>query len=92
VSWLLLTKVVGRSVPFHRTTEVATKFKPATNKVKACRPTGAPLGKRELIVGTGFVPTLTMLKFSVFEVPPPGPGLKTVTATVPVAAMSLAEI
>jgi hypothetical protein len=32
------------------------------------------------------------VNIEVFELPPPGAGLKTVTATVPVAAMSLAEI
>jgi hypothetical protein len=46
---------------------------------------------RELIAGIEFVP-LEMVKFAIFEVPLLGPGLKTVTATVPVAAMSLAEI
>ena len=71
--WLLKT-VVGRSLPFHRTTELATKFEPDTDKVKAGPPTGAQLGSRELIVGTGLVP-LVMVKFTAFEVPPPGAGL-----------------
>src|SRR6266852_2084397 len=65
VSWLSLEKVVGRSLPFQRTTELAKKFLPFRNKVKACSPSGAQLGPRELIVGTGFVP-LVMVKFTVF--------------------------
>jgi hypothetical protein len=33
-----------------------------------------------------------VVKVKEFELPPPGAGLKTVTAAVPAAAMSLAEI
>jgi hypothetical protein len=33
-----------------------------------------------------------MVKVDAFEPPPPGAGLKTVTAAVPAAAMSFAEI
>jgi hypothetical protein len=33
-----------------------------------------------------------MVKVNAFEVPPPGPGLKTVTVAVPAEATSLAEI
>jgi hypothetical protein len=33
-----------------------------------------------------------MVKVEVLELPPPGAGLKTVTAVVPAAAMSLVEI
>ena len=58
--------------------------------MKACAPTGAHLVSKPLIVGTGFPPV--MVKFTAFEVPPPGAELKTVTATVPVATMSLDEI
>jgi hypothetical protein len=83
--------VVDRSFPFQRTTELGTKFVPITAKVKACTPTGAQLGSRELIVGTGFVPLGTS-KFTVFEVPPPGAGLFTVTAAVPAEAMVAAGI
>jgi hypothetical protein len=87
-----LLNAVARSLPFHRTTELGTKFKPATVKVKACPPTGVQVGSRELIEGVGFMGEVLIAKFEAFEVPPPGAGLKTVTAAVPVAAMSLAEI
>jgi hypothetical protein len=40
----------------------------------------------------GFTGVVLIAKFKAFEVPPPGAGLNTVTAAVPVAAMSLAEI
>jgi hypothetical protein len=86
---ILLSNTVGRSLPFHRTTELATKFEPFTDKVKAWPPTGAQLGTRELIMGTGFVPPV-MVKFAAFDVPPPGAGLVTVTATVPAEAMAAA--
>jgi hypothetical protein len=35
---------------------------------------------------------MLIAQFKAFEVPPLGPGLKTVTVAVPVATMSLAEI
>jgi len=61
LSWLLLKKVVGRSLPFQRTTELATKFWPFTSNwpftfgLRTCSPSGAQLGLREVIAGTGFV-------------------------------------
>ena len=39
-----------------------------------------------MIVGTGLGPPLVMVKFTGLEVPPPGAGLVTVTASVPVEA------
>ena len=83
------TTVVGRSLPFQRTTEVLEKFEPYTQRLKAPAPAGAPIGSRELMVGTGFVPVVT-LKFSVLDVPPPGAELVTVTDTVPAAARAAA--
>src|SRR4029077_19346808 len=76
-------------LPFQRTTEVAKKFMPFTNKLKACSPSGAQLGLRELIVGTELVP-LAMVKVTAFELPPPGAESVTVTGTVPAEAMAAA--
>jgi hypothetical protein len=52
-----------------------------------CSPAGTQLGIRKLIVGTGLGPPLVAVKFTAFEVPPPGAGLVTVTAIVPAEAM-----
>ena len=57
-------------------------------KVCARAPTVAEAGERLVIVGTG----LFTVKFTEFEVPPPGEGLTTVTETVPAVAMSPADI
>jgi hypothetical protein len=76
-------------LPFHRTTELPTKFEPVTFKEKGGAPTGAQVGSREVTVGTGLEPLVT-LKLSAFEVPPPGAELVTVTATVPAEAMAAA--
>ena len=89
MSWLLLAKFVGRLVSFHRTTEAETKFEPNTVKVKVGPPAAVLVGEKPVIVGMGF---MVIAQFKAFEVPPLGPGLKTVTVAVPVATMSLAEI
>jgi hypothetical protein len=51
-----------------------------------CSPAGTQLGKIELIIGAD-VAALVTGKLIAFEVPPPGAGLVTVTAGVPVEAM-----
>jgi hypothetical protein len=51
-----------------------------------CSPAGAQLGEKELIVGMVLRPLVTV-KFIRLEVPPPGAGLVTVTASVPAEAM-----
>ena len=89
MTWELSTDTVGRSLPFHRTTELDTKPEPATAKVKDGPPTRAALGEIKLIVGMGLFP-LVMVKFAAFEVPPPGAELVTVTAAVPAVAMAAA--
>ncbi len=55
VSWLLLTKVVVRLVPFHRTTELELKLEPLTVNVKAAPPAVALDGEIEIAVGTGLL-------------------------------------
>jgi hypothetical protein len=54
VSCVLLTKDVGRTDPFHCTTEPGTKFEPFTVNVNAGPPSSALLGDRgEFKLGTG---------------------------------------
>src|SRR5205809_1167862 len=88
VSCVLLPKVVVLALPFHRTTDEVLKFVPVTVSVKAGPPAVALLGEIELSVGAG----LLMVKVCVPDVPPPGVGVKTVTGSVPPAAMSVAGI
>jgi len=83
---VLETKVVGRSLPFQRTTELLTKFVPVMVSVNPPLPVTTVAGLMLLIVGNGFV----MVKVAVLDVPPPGAGLKTVTFAVPAVATSLA--
>lgn len=47
------TKVVGRSAPFQRTTELATKLLPETLRVNADPPNLMELGEMLAITGTG---------------------------------------
>jgi hypothetical protein len=51
----VLTKVVVSAVPFHLTTEPATKPLPLTVRVKAAPPTEALVGRSEAIAGTGLL-------------------------------------
>src|SRR3989442_761367 len=87
-SCVLLTKVVARSLPFHRTTDEAMKFVPVAVRVNPAPPATALLGEIELSVGT----SLLIVNVCALEVPPPGVGLKTVTGAVPADAMSPARI
>jgi len=83
---VLETKVVRRSLPFQRTTELVTKFVPVMVSVNPPLPATAVDGLIVVIVGDGFV----MVKVAMLDVPPPGAGLKTVTFAVPAVATSLA--
>lgn len=85
------TTVVGRSPPFHRTTELATKFAPDTRRFKPGPPPNAPPGSSTLIAGMGFGPLVTV-KFRELDVPPPGVGLVTVTVILPAEEMVSAGI
>ena len=85
---MLLTKVVVRSDPFHRTTDPETNPEPLTVSVKVAPPAVALDGESEVIDGAG----LLMVKVDPLDAPPPGDGLKTITVAVPGIAMSLAVI
>src|SRR5438046_10765512 len=88
VSWVLLPNGVDRAVPFHWTTDEATKFVPVSVSVNAASPAVLLFGAMELNVGVGF--GALIVKVCAFEPPPPGAGLNTVTGTVAAVAMSLA--
>ena len=82
---VLLINVVVSAAPFHLTTELVTKFAPFASIVKEPEPAVAVLGKMLVNEGTGLV--LLMVKVRELLVPPPGKGLKTVTAAVPAAVI-----
>src|SRR5438874_12776892 len=88
VSWMALTKVVVRVLPFQRTVEPLSKLAPFTVRVNASPPANALPGDRLLRVGAG----LLTEKVCAAEVTPPGAGVTTVTEAVPVAARSAAGI
>jgi hypothetical protein len=64
VSWVLETKVVGRGLPFQRTTELVTKFVPVMMRVNPPLPATVVDGLIVVIVGDGFV----MVKVAVLDV------------------------
>ncbi len=77
-----------RAFPLKFTVELLPKFVPLTVSGPPGVPAGAVFaGESDVIVGT---PLLTV-RFDAVEVPPPGAGLKTVMATSPGVATSLAE-
>ena len=88
VSVALLEKVVVRGAPFQFTTEVARKPEPFTVSVKAGSPAVALAGTMEVTIGFGFL----IVNVSEFDAPPPGPGLVTITGTVPASTRSVAGI
>jgi hypothetical protein len=54
VNWVLLTKVVVRSAPFHRTVELEMNEEPFTVSVKSGAPATALVGEMEVKTGRGF--------------------------------------
>jgi hypothetical protein len=85
VSWVLLTKLGVRLEPLKLTDEVLTKAVPLIVRVCAPEPAKTEVGEREVIVGTRF-PTV---KFTTFDVPPPGVGFVTETGNTPTVATSV---
>jgi len=77
-----------RLEPFHMTCEEVTKPLPSTVKINAAPFALAEEGLRLTMAGTG----LAIVNVLEFEVPPPGVGLRTVTAAVPLVAMSEARM
>ena len=77
-------------MPFQFTTEAAIKFVPFTVRVNWAEPATILAGERDVAVGTGLFGMGLIVKTRVFEVPPPGPPLKTVTLAVPAVAISAA--
>ena len=80
--------MVGRSLPFRRTTEVLIKLVPLTVSGNAASPAILLAGNRVEMVGTG----LFTAKVLEADMPPPGRGLKTVIGTGPGVARSAAVI
>ena len=83
-SVVLLTKEVVRAFPPQRTTELLMKLEPFSVSVNADPPTVAELGAIPDRTGAGLGGGGEIIvKACAAEVPPPGAGLKTVTAAVP---------
>ena len=85
-----MTKVVARSLLFHRPIEPAMKPLPLMVSVSPVDPVVPEVGLKLPITGRG-LDELTG-KLTTFELPPPGIGLITITARVPAAAISEAGI
>src|SRR5512132_414142 len=54
VSWVVLTKLVGRSTPFHRTTDARTKSLPCAWRCNEPLPTRTAAGEIDASEGVGF--------------------------------------
>ncbi len=68
----------------HRTFEPVMKLFPFTVRVKAPEPASTLDGFKVVVAGAG----LLMVNWEVFEVPPPGEALTTVTFAVPAETTS----
>src|SRR2546422_576897 len=78
VSCVSLTNVVALALPFHCTTEAATKFVPVAVSVKLAPPATVLLGGSVASGGAGLAAPL-MAHVTELEVPPAGVGGKTAT-------------
>ena len=81
-------KLVIRGEPFQYAVEEAEKFKPFNVSVNWVAPDVVEIGSIELRTGV----ELRTVNVWLFEVPPPGAGLVTVTGYVPAVVMSEALI
>src|SRR5262249_28648164 len=79
VDLVALTKVVGRSAPFHLTVEVLTKFDPLSVRVNPASVASLVVGLRVVSPGT----RLLTVNGSESDVPPPGTGVETVILPTP---------
>src|SRR5665647_635893 len=68
LNWKLLTKVVGRPCPSHKTTAPSTKSEPVAVRTKAGSPALAPAGWSEVRVGRS---AYDILATKASESPPP---------------------
>ena len=71
VNCVALTNVVARAAPPKFTVDVLTKLVPVTVNVNPAEPATILFGESDVTVGAGFGAAL-MLKFTAFDVPPPG--------------------
>ena len=83
---MVLTKLVVRAAPFHRTDAPDTKLLPLTVSVKAGPPAVALLGESELSVGVAATAAVTVNDNVLDAVV--DPGLSAETWAVPAAEMS----
>ena len=88
----LLVTVILVTFPLKVTVAPLTKFDPFTVRVNAPEFTVAEEGCSEVSTGTGLLATSLMAKARLFEVPPPGAGLVTVTSAEPVLTISSARM
>src|SRR5579871_732697 len=84
VSCVEFPNVVARLTPFHCTCDPLTNPVPVTVSVKPVEPAVRLAGEICVIAGAG----LFTVKFADGDVPPPGGGFITVTATVPAVRTS----
>ena len=83
-----MTKLGEIACPLKFNVDVDTKFDPFTVSAKVPLPAMIETGERVLAKGTG----LLTVKLKEPDVPPPGPGLETVTGKLPAFAIEDAGI
>ena len=72
-SWVALTQVVVRALPFQFTVDALTKFDPFTVKLNVVPPAVAPAGESDEISGIGMLGGV-IVKLPAPLLPPPGGG------------------